>query len=59
MVKCLQIVDLLEGVPTELQLIQPARRFVKEGSLGKISKGKLQERHFYLFNGNFVTNKLN
>mmetsp|Transcript_1283 Transcript_1283/g.3063 ORF Transcript_1283/g.3063 Transcript_1283/m.3063 type:complete len:676 (-) Transcript_1283:721-2748(-) len=34
----------------DFQLIDSARWFVKEGTFVKVSKGKAQTRHFYLFN---------
>eukprot|EP01088_Endostelium_zonatum_P018211 TRINITY_DN5753_c0_g1_i1.p1 TRINITY_DN5753_c0_g1~~TRINITY_DN5753_c0_g1_i1.p1 ORF type:complete len:810 (-),score=147.38 TRINITY_DN5753_c0_g1_i1:3-2432(-) len=34
----------------EVDLIKPHRKFIREGELVKISKGKAQARHFFLFN---------
>lgn len=45
-----EIKESLDGVEKGLELIAPTRRFVKEGVFTKKSKGKLQQRQYFLFN---------
>eukprot|EP01116_Phalansterium_solitarium_P009885 TRINITY_DN2422_c0_g1_i1.p1 TRINITY_DN2422_c0_g1~~TRINITY_DN2422_c0_g1_i1.p1 ORF type:complete len:1572 (-),score=548.15 TRINITY_DN2422_c0_g1_i1:385-5100(-) len=47
--KIVEISGNLEGLPGNVELVTPTRRFIRGGTLGKISKGKLQDRHFFLF----------
>ena len=51
--KIIEMVETMEGIPDDLEIIQPARRLLFEGDLLKVSQGHLQERHFILFNGNY------
>ena len=48
-VKMLEIQENVEHLPRGFQLITPSRMFIREAYLAKISKGKFQERHFFLF----------
>lgn len=47
--KILEITSLVSGISAD-KIIAPNRRFIMEDDLYKISKGKKQERHFFLFN---------
>ena len=49
-VKMLEIHETIDHLPKGFQLITPNRMFIMESTMDKISKGKTQERHFYLFN---------
>ncbi len=49
--KVVEIAERLVDVPKDLMIVSPSRSYVKEGDLVKVNeKGKLQERHFFLFN---------
>ena len=48
-VKMLELQNNLEHLPRSFQLITPSRVFIREAVMDKISKGKTQERHFFLF----------
>jgi hypothetical protein len=47
----LEIATNMDDIPADIQLVTAARRFIKQGTLGKLARGKLQDRNFYLFNG--------
>jgi len=54
--KILDVQNLIES-NEELNLVSPTRRFVKEGALVVIEKGKRHERNAYLFNDLIVLTK--
>ncbi|KAJ6228426.1 rho guanine nucleotide exchange factor 9-related [Anaeramoeba flamelloides] len=45
----LRIVEQISGISNHLQLIDPARKFIMEGTLKKKSVKRTQERYFWLF----------
>jgi len=50
MKKLLEINSIIEGIPKGFRMITSNRRFVHEGTVGKISGANDQERHLFLFN---------
>ncbi|KAJ6238031.1 faciogenital dysplasia protein [Anaeramoeba flamelloides] len=47
--RILSIVERISGISNHLQLIDPARKFIMEGTLKKKSVKRTQERYFWLF----------
>jgi hypothetical protein len=49
--KMMEISMSIEGLPAKMELLQPARRYIKGGVMGKAtsSSTKPQDRHFFLF----------
>ena len=48
--KLLEIQEAISDLPKNFSIVGPDRTFIREANLIKISKGRAQERHFYLFN---------
>lgn len=48
-IKMLELYQSLENLPASFKSKLRTRVFIREGELGKISKGKLQDRKFFLF----------
>ena len=50
LMKLVHIQESVGDLPKNFKVVTPTREFIREATMVKISKGRAQERHFYLFN---------
>eukprot|EP00033_Pygsuia_biforma_P002717 GCRY01003001.1.p1 GENE.GCRY01003001.1~~GCRY01003001.1.p1 ORF type:complete len:594 (+),score=33.36 GCRY01003001.1:185-1966(+) len=59
MQKVIEINALIEGKPQWLEIVTPTARLVRQGLVTKVSRGRSQDRYFFLFNHLLIYAKQN